>query len=723
MRLIRQMTASDCGPACLAMVMASVGRPVPLRILRQQLDPSQNGVSALALRDGGRRYGVVGRAVRVRAWRPGDVPVPFIAPWAGNHFVIVERVGRTVSVLDPAAGRRRLSRREVAGKWSGVALTYHAEAGGQPVPPPDPPPWRMVAQIAAGHRGPLAVVGLLSLLLALIGLAVPTATARVVDALSDRGAGGSGQPAPWLWFGLLVPVVAGLSLGRGLVVVWLQRRLGMALPQTVVGRLLAAPFAFTQRRGAGELMTRVMSMDAVRDALSIWLLSAVVDALLAIGYLVVIAVADPWFGLVPATVALVLLVPSLWLGSLSRRLQAEELIRHGESNTVLMETLTALDAVKVAGAELPSLTRWQAAYEPALGVTVRRARIAAVAGSALSVAQIAAPVLFIGFAGQRSGSGQLGLGAAVGLAALATTALGSLVGLTQHLSTAYQLAGTLDYLADAMDAPKERIEGQPDAPRLCGSIQVRGVRFRYHEGAPWALDGIDLDIPAGAKVAVVGASGSGKSTLVNLLVSLYRPTEGSIRYDDIDLADVDLASVRRQVGVVPQDPKLFSGTVRDNIVLARDAPQADVVAAARLAAVHDDICALQVGYDTRLAAGGGGLSGGQRQRIALARALVGRPAILLLDEATSHLDVATEARVEQALRDLRMTRIVVAHRLTTVRDADLVVVVDAGRIAETGTPQDLLARDGHYARLVAPAGGSAGSIPRGPFTVVGGRTP
>ena len=701
------------------MVMAAVGRAVPLRVLREQLDPSQSGVSALALRDGGRRYGVVGRAVRVRAWRPGEVPVPFVAPWDGDHFVVVERVGRKVTVLDPAAGRRCLSRREVAGRWSGIALIYRAvEEPGQPLPPPDAPPQRMVIGILSRHKGPLAIVAALSLLLTGMGLAVPLATARVVDALSHAvgaavgagagagAGGGNGQPAPWLWFGLLVPMVAALSLGRGLVVVWLQRRLGLELPRTIVSRLLAAPFSFTQRRGSGELLTRVGSMDAVRDALSVWLLSAVIDALLSVGYLVVIASVDPVFGCVPVAVAVVLLVPSLWLGSLSRRLHAEELIRHGESRTVLMETLSALDAVKVAGAELQALQRWDAAYQPALGVTVRRARIAAVAGAALSVAQGAAPVLFISFAGQRAAGGHLGLGTAVGLAALATTALGSLVALTHHLGTAYELAGTLDYLADALDAPVEQAADLPLAPTLRGSIQLRGVRFRYYEGAPWVLDGVDLDIPAGAKVAVVGPSGSGKSTLVNLLVSLYRPTEGSVRYDGIDLADVDLASVRRQIGVVPQDPKLFTGTVRENIVLARrDADQADVVAAARLAAVHDDIRALQLGYDTRLAVNGGGLSGGQRQRLALARALIGHPAILLLDEATSHLDAATEAAVERGLRSLRMTRIVVAHRLTTVRDADLVVVVSGGSVVESGPPGTLLRRGGHYAQLVAVAEG------------------
>jgi ABC-type bacteriocin/lantibiotic exporter with double-glycine peptidase domain len=213
--------------------------------------------------------------------------------------------------------------------------------------------------------------------------------------------------------------------------------------------------------------------------------------------------------------------------------------------------------------------------------------------------------------------------------------------------------------------------------------------------------GIDLDVPAGSTVALVGASGSGKSTLARVLLGLHEPTEGEVLFDGIRPGAVALPTLRRQLGVVSQDCVLFTGTIAENIALGRpDADRADVEAAARLAALHDEVAAMPMGYDTVLREGTG-LSGGQRQRVALARALLGRPRVLLLDEATSALDTATEAVVAANVAALRQTRIVIAHRLSTVRGADRILVLDGGRVVEQGTHPELLALGGRYAALVA----------------------
>ncbi|MEO1368770.1 MAG: ATP-binding cassette domain-containing protein, partial [Acidobacteriota bacterium] len=265
------------------------------------------------------------------------------------------------------------------------------------------------------------------------------------------------------------------------------------------------------------------------------------------------------------------------------------------------------------------------------------------------------------------------------------------------------LAGTLERLNEVFDAPLERPPGAAAPPTpLSGGLEVRGVSFRYDRAAPEAVKNVSLRVEPGGLVAIVGRSGSGKSTLGALIFGLYPPSEGSILYDGLDLADLDVDRVRRQLGIVTQRAYLFGSSIRANIALNDpDAPLERIVDAARRASIHDDIAALPMGYETVLADGGATLSGGQRQRLAIARAILPRPRLLLLDEATSALDTVTEERIHAELKRLHCTRIVIAHRLSTVVDADQILVMENGRLVEAGRHAALVARGGPYAALVA----------------------
>ncbi len=320
-----------------------------------------------------------------------------------------------------------------------------------------------------------------------------------------------------------------------------------------------------------------------------------------------------------------------------------------------------------------------------------------------STLRLGSPLCILGYGAYSVLEGNLSLGTMLALSALAAGFLGPLSNLVSTFGQLQLLRSYTERIDDVLDtAPEQDRRRVRPAPPLQGQITLEGVSFRYAPLSPPVVREVSLCIEPGQFVALVGRSGSGKSTLASLLLGLYAPTTGRILYDGVDLAELDLRSVRRQLGIVTQQPYLFGGTLRSNIALSDPTLSLDaVVEAARRARLHDEIMALPMRYDTLLLDRGASLSGGQRQRVALARALVRRPAILLLDEATSALDAVTEAEVQAELVRLQCTRIVIAHRLSTVASADLILVMEDGVVVEQGRHADLIAKGGAYARLVA----------------------
>jgi ABC-type bacteriocin/lantibiotic exporter with double-glycine peptidase domain len=300
-------------------------------------------------------------------------------------------------------------------------------------------------------------------------------------------------------------------------------------------------------------------------------------------------------------------------------------------------------------------------------------------------------------------AGKMSLGEMLALDALA---VGFLMPLSKLVDTALQLelmGRYIERLNDVLDtaAEQERL-GTRRHHHLSGNVALDRVSFRYGPLAPYVVKNVTLEVHPGQFVAIVGRSGAGKTTLAHLLIGLYRPTSGKILFDGVDFGELDMRSVRQQLGIVTQSHHLFGATIRDNIALSDPSlPMSAIIEAAKLADIHDDIVAMPLGYNSVLVDRGASISGGQRQRLALARALVRKPSILLLDEATSALDAVSEAKIHRALSELRCTRIVIAHRLSTVRRANLIVVMEHGEIVEAGTHEELLAAGGIYTELVA----------------------
>jgi ATP-binding cassette, subfamily B, bacterial len=697
---VQQLTVADCGPACVAMVLGLHGRHVGLEEVRRVMRADHNGTDAITLLEGARRFGMRGRGVRADMDDLDCLPRGAILHWQFNHFVVFERVdARAVTIVDPAAGRRRVPLAQFAESFTGVALLLEPGVGFTPGRRERPRATEFIAR-ALAHRPLWSRILLLSVTVQVLALGLPLLTSVLVDRVVPR------HDVELLWVlggGLSLMVLFHFltTLVRANLLVSLRTLLDAEMTVGFVDHLVALPLSFFQQRSTGDLMMRLASNATVREILTSSALSGVLDGSLVVVYLVAIVWISPVLGIVVAALAVAQLLLYAVSRQRQRELMAESLAAQARTSNLEVEILSGIETIKSMGAEYRAVDRWANAFTDHLNVTVARGRLDALLGALLSAFGIAAPMLVLGTGAWLVLGGKLSLGAMLGLSALAGGFLGPLGALVQ---TAFKLQLLGSYLERIDDVLQAQVEppARPGAmtPVLSGAIVAEDVSFRYGDQGPLAIDGVSLTIAPGQFVGIVGASGAGKSTLAKLLVGLYRPVTGRIAYDDANLDALDLVAFRRQLGVVPQHPALFAMSLRDNIALGRPGASLDeVVAAARVAQLHDDVMSWPMGYETMLSDGGGSLSGGQRQRLALARALLAKPAILLLDEATSALDAPTERAVHEALAGLRCTRVVVAHRLSTVVDADVIAVLDRGRLVQWGRHEALLAVDGAYRDL------------------------
>jgi ATP-binding cassette subfamily B protein len=482
-------------------------------------------------------------------------------------------------------------------------------------------------------------------------------------------------------------------------------RIDLRLGSEVIDHLLRLPLSYFDRRPVGELGTRIAEMEKIRNFLTGQALTTLLDAAFSVIYIVVM-VFYSWVLTLIALCVLPIQIGLTVLGApLFRRQYRDAANENARTQSHLVEVLSGIQTVKAQNVEMISRWKWQDFY----GKYISRTFEKTITGTALTetsqVLQKLSQLLVLWVGATLVLKGDMSLGQLIAFRIISGYVTQPMLRLSTIWQNIQELKVSFERLADVVDTPEESSEDDKQKiplPPVDGRVVFENVTFTF-PGAPTpVLQNINLEVPAGTFVGIVGQSGSGKSTLTKLLSRLYAPGSGRVLIDHYDIDKVELYSLRRQIGIVPQEPLLFSGSVAENIALTDpDATSDSIVAAASLACAHEFIMELPSGYSTNVGERGAGLSGGQRQRIALARTLLSRPKMLVLDEATSALDYDTERRVcDNLLENLEhCTVFFITHRLSTIRRADLIVMLHQGAVVETGTHDELIARKGRYYAL------------------------
>ena len=704
--VLLQLSTRECSGTCLAMILTYYGRKTTAADCRECFDVGRDGASFVSISRAARSHGLITKRYSVSLANFRRIPLPAIVFWNFNHFLVVERVTAShVDVVDPAQGRRKLTMAEFDEGFTGLTMSFEPTLDFERRKRTGGSSWRSALSYllsTPGFGGLLVQIFLASMVMQGIGLAFPLLTQvivdrilpfRIVDLMTVLGVG------------LIVLVMAQCvtSYLRSGVMIYLYARLDSRMMLGLFGHLLTLPLRFFQQRSTGDLLTRLGSNVAIREALTSRTLAIILDALLVLIYFGILLVQAPVFGVIAVLIGAVQVVLLLATNRRVHGLTQESLLAQSESQNYLTEALIGVATLKASGAEHRVLDHWSNLLMKHLNVSVRKNHLSAMLDSALLTLRTLAPLMLLWIGARQVLNGEMTLGTMLALNALAIACLQPLASLASTGQQLQMVGAHLNRLIDIIEAKAEQdLEQVQPAPTLSGRVELRDVSFRYDAEAPLVLDGISLSIEPGQKVALVGRSGSGKTTLAMLLLGLHEPTSGDILYDGIPLQKLDHVQLRSQFGAVLQEPFLFTGSLRENITFSDPAvPLDEVSAAAKLAVIDQDIERMPMGYETVISgSGGSGLSGGQRQRIAVARALVRKPVILLLDEATSQLDVLTEAQLDENLSALSCTRILIAHRLSTVRNADVILVLDQGKLVESGSHEELLARGGYYRELI-----------------------
>jgi ATP-binding cassette subfamily B protein len=698
---IHGKTTLEAGVACFQMLSKYFRMPFRKEVINRVLSEQIERTGGLSLPLCGaisELMGLNAQLVTVPSSAFTRLKAPFLVRWQDSLAIVYEVSDRNMVIAVPELGLLRRKPEEFFETWEEEGQVLLLQTTRET--PQERFGLRWFIPSVIQYRRVLIEVFAASFFVQLFALANPLMIQVIIDKVISQN---SADTLGYLIIFLVVISVfeAILTTLRTYLFVDTTNRIDMTLGSEIIDHLLRLPLRYFEKRPVGEISTRINELEKIRQFLTGTALTVVLDAVFSVVYIVVMIFYSPLLtlvalGIIPVFVALTLIFSPTIRREL--RIKAE---RNSETQSYLVEVMTGIQTVKAQNIELRARWQWQERYARYITAGFKTVITSTLASSASSFLNKLSGALIIGVGAYLVIDQKLSMGQLIAFRIISGYVTSPVMRLAQLWQNFQETALSLERLADIVDHPEEAEKDRDNIPMpaIKGRVKYENVSFRFKSSGPLQLNNVNLDFAPGTFVAIVGESGAGKSTVTKLMSRLYEPEAGRILIDGYDISKVELYSLRRQVGVVPQDTLLFDGTIQENIALTNpDATTEEIIAAAQIAAAHEFIMSLPNGYNTRAGERGSALSGGQRQRIAIARSVLQQPAMLILDEATSALDYATEHQVSRNLKEAFSDRSVffITHRLGTIKNADTIVLMDSGSVVEQGTHEELMALRGRY---------------------------
>lgn len=697
-RFQQQSEHSECGLACVAMLIDYFKGNTKLVKLRDYYGVPTGGYNFFQMKQILEEYNLESKAIKSSIQDLVLLPTPFVVFWNNNHFVIVESIkGDSFKIIDPALGKQKIGYDDFSKSYSSFALYVTT------------PKIRRKSHIRKkinndlisclkNVKGELLGVVLFSLVMQIFSILLPSLMQRIIDEKVNIYINGI-----WsiLFFFLVLILLYFLTnMGRTRLITKLQTVFDKNLLSLTIRYLLGLPYSYFTNRSRGEIIYRINSNSYIRQILVDNVIGSVVDLLFFFVYLIALFYFNYYLAIVTIVLAFIIILFSVINARINQIMAQKELIASTKTQGVTSELVNNIFTVKATNTQQKFFNKWNDNFNEQIDIEIKKSKYSSIFLNIPQTIQAfySLIIIFIGYI--LIINNKTTIGGVIAFNSIGVTFLTPLMSIINAYSQLLVVRVYLERLLDILETPSEKsMFGKNKIDKIRGKIELNHVSFKYSRFSDETLADISLTIHPKEKVAIVGPSGSGKSTLLHVISGLYKTTSGTIKYDNLDINDLDIQELRKHLGIVLQNHNVFNGTIKENITMERGYSDNDVLRTLSLTGLNDLIAELPIGLNTHISEDGNNLSGGQSQKLSLARTIIANPAVLLLDEPTSSLDNISETKIMRNLFNMESTVVVVAHRLSTIGNFDKIIVLNHGVIVGQGTHEQLMASNELYQNL------------------------